>query len=275
MLPVPLERTVTFGKGTAHGPASILAASQQLELHDEQRNIDVDASHRVRTLAPVSPPDADGELQPWLGRLESSVRALSDRFVLGLGGEHTLTYSLARGLATRHSGLTVVQVDAHADLADRVNGEQWSHGTVMRRLLESGASLVQIGIRSLSRDERQLIDKCSSIRTFFAHRLDAELDHALLTLHEIAGPVYLTIDVDGIDPAVIPSTGTPQPGGLSWRQLGAVIDATFRAPRALIIGADIVEYVPSRAFPACDIIPAKIGLNVLAARRAAQRGSAL
>ena len=112
------------------------------------------------------------------------------------------------------AGVTVVQIDAHADLADELHGRRWSHGTVMRRLWEQGCRLVQIGIRSLSREEYEVATAGPRIATYYAHRLEEQWAEVLETLRGLEGKVYLTIDVDGLDPSIIPSTGTPLPGGL-------------------------------------------------------------
>jgi agmatinase len=184
--------------------------------------------------------------------------------VLALGGEHTLTYGLVNGLAAHLAETTVVQIDAHADLADELHGQHWSHGTVMRRLWERGCRLAQIGVRSLSQSEHQLAAAGPRITTFYAHRLDEQWAELLATLRGLEGKVYLTIDVDGLDPSIIPSTGTPQPGGLSWRQTIDVIRALTTESRCQLIGADLVEFVPSPAPPGCDPTAARLLTKLLA-----------
>jgi agmatinase len=157
-----------------------------------------------------------------------------------------------------------VQVDAHADLADQLGGRRWSHGTVMRRLWDRGCRLVQIGIRSLSRPEHELIGRCQRITTYYAHQLDPQWEQVLAALRGLTGKVYLTLDVDGLDPGVFPSTGTPQPGGLSWRQTIEVIRAVAAESRCRLIGADVVELVPSPHPPGCDLSAARLAAKVLA-----------
>ena len=158
----------------------------------------------------------------------------------------------------------MVQIDAHADLADQLDGRHWSHGTVMRRLWERGCRLVQIGVRSLTRSEHELAATEPRITTFYAHRLEEQWAELLKTLRGLEGPVYLTIDVDGLDPSIIPSTGTPQPGGLSWRQTMDVIRALGTESRCRLIGADIVEFVPSPVPPGCDLTAARLTAKLLA-----------
>ena len=136
LLPLPVEKTVSYGTGTARGPHAILEASLQLETFDEETLVDFNEGPRVHTLAPLS---ARGEIEPCLSRIRDEVRFLRDKFLLALGGEHTVTYGVLTGLVDDLAEVTVVQIDAHADLADELHGRRWSHGTVMRRLWEQGA----------------------------------------------------------------------------------------------------------------------------------------
>jgi agmatinase len=271
VLPLPLERTISYGRGTATGPAAILEASCQIELFDEETGIDLDKSPRIHTAPAVEP---DGlTVEEYLAEAARRVRECSGRFVLSLGGEHTVTYGAVAGLSEDPANLTIVQIDAHADLIDRLDGERWSHGTVMRRLWERGCRLVQIGVRSLSREEYDFVRRGMRVRTFFAHDLGAEWEEALRLVSSLEGPVYLTIDVDGLDPSVLPSTGTPQPDGLGWRQATAIMRRTIEAPKARLLGADIVEYVGSPNPPGSDLTAAKLATRLVAYREAARRGA--
>ena len=268
VLPAPMERTVSYGPGTSGGPAAILAASSQVELFDEETGVDFAEGpgiHTATTVMPGDSPEAD------LAAIEAAVARFRGKFVLTLGGEHTLTQAAAAGLCDNIDRLTIVQIDAHADLIDRLDGLKLSHGTVMRRLWERGASLVQLGIRSLSREEFDLIGTGERIRAYFAHQLPDRFDEALDTLRQLEGDVYLTIDIDGLDPSVIPSTGTPQPDGLSWRQTMAVLQAVTSAPHARLLGADLVEFIPSPHPPGCDLTAAKLAVKTLAWWHAARR----
>ena len=262
VLPVPVERTVSYGPGTSGGPAAILAASGQIELFDEQTGVDFKQAPHIHTAAALMPAES---LEADLAAVEAATRRFRDRFVLTLGGEHTLTWGAVAGLCENIEQLTIVQIDAHADLIDRLeDGLKLSHGTVMRRLWERGAQLVQLGVRSLSRGEFDLIATGPRIRTFFAHQLPDRFDEALDTLARLEGDVYLSIDIDGLDSSLVPSTGTPQPDGLSWRQTMAVLRAVTVAPRARLLGADLVEFVPSPHPPGCDLTAAKLAVKTLA-----------
>ncbi len=265
ILPWPLEKTVSYGTGTRSGPGAIIAASSQIEFFEEETLVDFQVRPRLHTLAPieVDPAMPEDRLPEHLAAVSRSIARYRERFLLTLGGEHLLTYGVVPGLIADPAELTIVQIDAHADLADTLGNRHWSHGTVMRRLWERGCRLVQIGIRSLSRAEYELVESGPRIETFFAHELArswAELLHVLACLE---GPVYLSLDVDGLDPSIVPSTGTPQPNGLSWPQVMELIRAVAAAP-CNWIGADVVEFIASPNPPGCDIIVARLVTKILA-----------
>jgi agmatinase len=261
LLPLPVEKTVSYGTGTSGGPRAILDASLKLEPFDEETLVDFAEGPHVHTLPPLS---AEGSIEECLARIQDRVGPLREKFVLSLGGEHSVTYGLVAGLFADPSEATVVQIDAHADLADELDGRRWSHGTVMRRLWEQGCRLVQIGIRSLTQSEHALATAGPRITTYYAHNLEGQWLELLEVLRRIEGKVYLTIDVDGLDPSIIPSTGTPLPGGLSWRQTIDVIRVLATQSRCRLVGADIVEFVPSPVPPGCDPAAARLAAKLLA-----------
>jgi agmatinase len=261
LLPLPIEETVSYGTGTSGGPRAILDASLQLEPFDEETLIDFSEGPRLHTLPP---PTVDGDIESRLAQIADHVRTLGGKFLLSLGGEHTVTYGVVNGLVDDPSHVTVVQIDAHADLADNLRERHWSHGTVMRRLWEQGSGLVQVGIRSLTRSEYEVATAGPRITTFYAHRLEEQWNDILGTIRRLRGKVYLTIDVDGLDPSIIPSTGTPMPGGLSWRQTIELVRVLATQSSCDWIGADVVEFVPSAAGPGCDPVAARLAAKVLA-----------
>ena len=261
LLPLPVEKTVSYGVGAGLGPYAILAASPQVETFDEETLVDFAESPRIHTFPPIS---ADGDIETCLARIQEYVRPWRGRFLMSLGGEHTVTYGLVTGLAEDPAEVTVVQIDAHADLADALGGRHWSHGTVMRRLWERGCRLLQIGIRSLTRAEYDLATADPRIVTYYAHRLESQWAEMLDSLRKLEGKVYLTIDVDGLDPSIIPSTGTPQPGGLSWRQTMEILRVLMTESRCRLIGADVVEFVTSPVAPGCDPAAARLTTKLLA-----------
>jgi agmatinase len=179
-----------------------------------------------------------------------------------LGGEHTVTIGPVRAIAEAGTPLTVVQVDAHADLRDVYQGSPYSHACVMRRLVEqTGCRLCQVGIRSLCAEEDAFIrDHPDTVRTFFADGIHADASGRWLTgLADLlrGRRVYLTIDVDGLDPSVIPATGTPEPGGLTWQQAMAMLEAVTGAAGE-IVGLDCVELAPVPGLHAADFAAAKL-----------------
>lgn len=261
VLPVPREATVSYEGGAADGPRAILDASAQVELYDRSLGLDVFSLYGVETLRPFGSSDVDGEA--YVAALADHVAALHDpdRLLVGLGGEHTVTVGLARG-TRRASGrpLTLVQIDAHADLRDEYQSDPYSHACIARRLLDEGVdSVVQLGIRSVCLEESHVIDSDPRVHVFWADEIhEDDKGYYLQHLAErIAGTdVYLTIDVDGLDPSIIPATGTPEPNGLSWRQTLGIIRTT--AHGANVIGLDVVELAPRPGLHAADFAAAKL-----------------
>jgi agmatinase len=244
ILPIPYEATTTYGAGTREGPEAILAASRQVELWDEDHNWDPSAAIRLATAAPIFPEVAGPQamlekikrvVQPWISQ---------GKLICALGGEHTVTVALVQAFQTRYPDFTVVALDAHADLRESYDGSKLSHACVMRRLYELGRPLNLLGVRSYSQDEYQLLRVAPRLKVFPARDLNtpAGWDQALEHLKGITGPVYLSIDLDALDPGIMPAVGTPEPGGLSYKQVLTIIETlTTRGP---VIGLDLVELAP-------------------------------
>jgi agmatinase len=244
ILPIPYEATTTYGAGTREGPEAILAASRQVELWDEELNWDPAAAIKLATARPLLP-EVSGpqamldkirrEVQPWISQ---------GKLVLALGGEHTITTALVQAAQTRFPDLQVVALDAHADLRESYEGSKFSHACVMRRVYELGRPLTLIGTRSYSQEEYQLLRVAPRLKVFKARELAAPegFQAALAHLQSISGPVYLSLDLDALDPAIMPGVGTPEPGGLTYHQALAVIETL--AQRGPIIGVDLVELAP-------------------------------
>jgi len=261
VLPLPVEKTVSYGTGAGSGPRAIVAATLQVETFDEETLVEFAESPRLHVLPPLP---TDGDIEACLSRIRDHVRPLRGKFLLVLGGEHSVTYGVVDGLVDDPAEVTVVQLDAHGDLADKLGGRHWSHGTVMRRLWERGCRLMQIGVRSMTRNEYEVASSSPRIVTYFAHRMENQWPEILDALRRLEGKVYLTIDVDGLDPSIIPSTGTPQPGGLSWRQTMEIFRVLTGESRCELIGADIVEFIASPVPPGCDPAAARLATKLLA-----------
>jgi agmatinase len=269
VLPIPYERTTSFGKGAAAGPAAILAASAHVELFDEELLLPLDLA--VETLPAMDGDSGDDEAA--LARIRDSARSVlaSGRFLLSLGGEHTITAPLVEAARSVHGPLTVLQVDAHTDLRDVYTGTRRSHGCVMRRVLDQGTPVVAVGIRSFSREEYDLI-RARRLPVFLARDLAAAPDDAWMDcVLEALGPeVYLTVDIDGLDPAVAPGTGTPEPGGLGWYPLLRLLRRV--AARRRLVAADIVEVAPSPGQSVAEYAAARLGAKILLYRTLAAAG---
>jgi agmatinase len=266
MVPLPLEKTVSYGTGTAGGPQAILEASSQIELYEEETGLDFEFSPKIHVLPPLKF-DPAGSLETALEQIRDFVRPLRNRFLLGLGGEHSLTYGMLTGLCGDLRDVTVVHLDAHGDFADTLGGLRWSHGTVMRRLWELGCRFLQIGIRSLCREEYEVISASDRVTTYYAHQFPERWPEALESLARLNGKVYFTLDVDGLDPSIIPSTGTPQPNGLSWRQTMEVIRGLADNANIDWFSSDLVEFIPSPHPPGCDLTAARLAMKMLAFRQ--------
>ncbi|MEX0717625.1 MAG: agmatinase [Planctomycetaceae bacterium] len=279
LLPLPFEGTVSYGGGTADGPAAVWEASTQIELWDEELDFDLDglkyfSDQPLTAHAGESPGD-------YLARVRAAAAELHRhrKLVIGVGGEHSLTAPLVEAAAQFGSpasidrqplsGVTVVQFDAHSDLRDELDGHRESHASVMRRVVEQGARVIAIGIRSAEREEFEYGRASGLVTTYFAQELaeDSDRDRALCDeLAGLAGNVYLTIDIDGLDAPLCPATGTPQPGGLGWWQTLRYLRALLRtdAAKRRLIGCDLVETVPMPGTRINEFTAAKLLAKVIA-----------
>jgi agmatinase len=252
ILPVPLEKSVSYGSGTANGPRAILQASLQLEAFDGQNT---PAESGIHTHPAVNC-GADN-VQDDLAAITVEVSKILDHLGVPiiLGGEHTVTLGALQAFAERNEKIGVVQFDAHCDLRDSYENNPLSHACVMRRVHEMGFPIMQIGIRSLSQPEEVFRLK-NSIPC-----LDAETIYREGIPTEILPPgfpenIYITFDVDCFDPSVMPATGTPEPGGLGWYQ---AIDLLGKvAAGRNICGFDVVELAPAEGLQAADFTAAKL-----------------
>jgi len=259
IFPIPFDRTTSYVPGTRTGPHEILVASSHMELWDEETQTDVH-SIGIYTLPEIEFPFATmEEVVAELRRV--AVEILNrDKFPIFLGGEHSITPPLVDALASRHSNLSVLQIDAHADLRREYMGTPHSHACAMRRTLEF-AKTTQVGIRSLSTEEAADIPSLNTTIFYdYNMRNDANwMDRVVDTLTE---NVYITIDVDGFDPAIMPATGTPEPGGLSWYEGLSLLRKVIE--KRNVVGWDIVELSPMGGNVAPNFLCAKLIYKMLA-----------
>jgi agmatinase len=267
VLPVPYEATVSYGAGTRGGPAAILAASAQVEWFVHELEGEPAAQYGIHTLPPPAP--LDGPPETALAAVEAAVVSAlgsrpAPRVLAVLGGEHALSGAVARGIvrAGLHD-LVAVHVDAHADLRARFDGTPLSHACAARRILDV-APVFQVGIRSLSAEEDAFRRTCPRVTTVFAEEALASRAYLDALAAFVRGrTVYLTIDLDGLDPAVMPAVGTPEPGGLRWEDLLALVRTVCRhAARVPVF--DVVELAPLPGLIAPEYAAAKLVYTVMA-----------
>ncbi len=252
VLPIPLERTVSYGGGTAAGPAAIIAASAQLETWDGKSN---PSSLGIYTHPAV---DCRGSGEQVMARIAAATQEILavGGMPVGIGGEHAVTWGVLKGyLDAGIKDFGVVQIDAHADLRHAYEGDLYSHASVMKRAVEAGLPLFQLGVRAYCEEEMQA-------------RLDYQVGHldadVLVpgNLMEFQLPVdfpdkvFFTLDVDGMDPSIFPSTGTPVPGGLGWYQTLSLFECVARQRQ--IIGFDVLEFAPIAGFHAYEFAASQL-----------------
>jgi agmatinase len=263
VIPFGLEASVSYGGGTAQGPSAILRASQQLELYDEELGCE---PYRAWGVAALREPVIEPSIEAALAQLAHLVEGViaEDKFPLVLGGEHSLTPGAIRPIAMRHRDLVVLQLDAHTDLRDRYLGERYSHAAAMRRVLDlPGTSLVSVGIRAASTEEVEFYAANRDRIWIYWAKDQTRWDMAEIVAPLEGRPVYITFDIDALDSAIMPATGTPTPGGLGyWQALGLLRRACTAAGR--IVGADLVEFAPIAGLHACDYTAAALAYKLLA-----------
>jgi len=255
ILPIPYDSTSDWRTGSKDGPMAIIDASEYLELYDLELERETYLCG-IHTMP---------ELQPSMSGPEETVnrvyKVASDlvrkgKFVVMLGGEHSLTLGMVKALVEKFPRLSVLQLDAHADLRHEYQGTEYSHACVMRRVLEY-CPIVQVGIRSLSLEERQFLDQ-NEMRPFFAPLEQASTGKILSALSD---EVYITIDLDVLDPAIMSAVGTPEPGGMGWYELLSLLRQV--AEQKTIVGFDLVELCPREGPASCAFLAAKLAYKLI------------
>ena len=242
VLPIPYEGTVCFMTGTAKGPDAVLAVSDQIEHFDEETLCDY-TIHGIATLPPIPSAETPEEQYRRIYETAKSYDLFrAEKLPIILGGEHSVTPPVVQAAAEAYPELSVLQFDAHADLRNEYHGSRYSHASAMRRVLEYVPQLVQVGVRSFSEEEyRQCPQHIEQLIT--PSMLEQDFSYCIDRILEgLTENVYITIDIDALDPSEAPGTGTPEPGGMRYRQLTAVLKRVFVAKN--IVGCDIVEVAP-------------------------------
>lgn len=257
VLPVPYEASVSYGGGTAEGPAAILGASWQLETWDGKSN---PSELGIHTLPPI---DTAGDPDAVIERIAAATQAIVEAggFPVVLGGEHTVTYGVIKGLlAAGIDDLGVVQIDAHADLREAYEGNPYSHASVMKRIIDEDVPVFQLGVRAYCEEEKK-IRKANGVKHLDADILVPKNIQSVDLPDDFPDNVFFTLDVDGMDPSVFPSTGTPVPGGLGWYQTLALFESVVKQRR--LVGFDIMEFAPIKGFHAYEFSAALLTYKLM------------
>jgi len=256
ILPVPYEQTTSYLKGTKKGPQAIIKAAEQIELFDEK--LKSEPYQMGIHILPFIPTTTNPVV--FLNQLEDEVlhHLAKHKLMVMLGGEHTITLGGVKAAKRVFPDLGVVQIDAHADLRNSYQNNPYSHAAVMRRIFDEEVPIFQFGIRSLSREEYEFI-KEKKINTLFQHELSKKSLKSFLT--QLPENIYLTIDLDGFDPAVVPGVGNPEPGGLSWEVADHILEQI--SSRSRIRAFDIVELRPLPEEARSEITAARLLYRIL------------
>ncbi len=238
ILPVPFERTTSFGQGTARGPQAVLEVSPYLETYDEELKVEPFTAG-IFTRPPLL--FDEEEIENNLASIKEAAKTIiaDQKFLVSIGGEHTISFPLIDACLERFKKLSIVQLDAHADLRDRYQNTPYSHACVMRRVLERTSEVHQLGIRAICKEEAQLIEQ-KGLHTVFAHQMYEGWPEDFLD--QLQSDVYLTIDTDFFDPAFLPGTGTPEPGGFFWPETMRFLKKLFQEKN--VVAVDVVELSP-------------------------------
>jgi agmatinase len=255
ILPVPYEQTVSYGRGCARGPEAILQASQEVELFDEELETEVYRAG-IGTLASQPPTAAGPEAMVEMVRDRCGPLVRDGKFVIMLGGEHSLTPGPVRAYQEIYPDLSVLQIDAHADLRESYQDCPYSHASALRRVRDTVTTTVGVGIRNISAPEFEYYRHTEGCQLHFAHKRDAAGAWMKEAVDQLSEHVYVTIDLDGLDAGIMPAVGTPEPGGLSWQEVCALL--RLATERRQVVGGDVVELAPIGGIHAPDFLAAKL-----------------
>lgn len=252
ILPVPFDQTTTYQKGADKGPAALIEASRNMELYDIETNSEV-YRKGIHTASAIATHSSEEMLKKLYERTSHFLQM--GKFVVTLGGEHSISSAPIRAHTDHHGEITVLQFDAHADLQEAYEGNPLSHASVMARVRENPkvSRIVSVGIRSMSFEELRYLDRNS---TYCAHEIPRTDEWMEDVLGQLSNKVYITFDLDVFDSSIMPSTGTPEPGGLDWRQITKLLKLVLQGRN--VVGMDIVELLPNPANVAPDFLAAKL-----------------
>ncbi|MGA8849932.1 MAG: agmatinase [Dehalococcoidia bacterium] len=258
VLPIPYDSTSEWRSGSRHGPQAIIDASQYLEFYDLELNREI-YKVGISTLPQVEP--LLSSPQDMIDRVYQVIKGLiqKGKFVVLLGGEHTLSLGAVRAFQEAFPRLSVLQLDAHADLRDEYLGTKYSQACVMRRIFEL-CPISQVGVRSLSWEEKQFLTQ-NKLTPFYMFDLVSNKASTDQIVDSLSKDVYITIDVDVLDPSIMPAVGTPEPDGMSWRQILDIVESV--ALHKHVVGFDLMEFCPGEGPSSCAFLLAKLAYKLI------------
>ncbi len=257
IVPVPYEKTTTYLKGTNKAPKAVIEASKNMELYDEELD-KVIADIGISTLPPLKTKSKPCDM---IKKVKAHcAKVINDgKFPVVIGGEHSISVGFLLAIKEKYPNISVVQFDAHADLRDEYRGSKYNHACVMARMREQ-SDVIGVGIRSLSYKESRLIKDKNYKIIWAKDRMDAA-SCVRKILDSVKGDIYLTIDVDAFDPTLVPSVGTPEPGGFNWYDILAIAKGIFEERN--VVGFDVMELCPNPVDKSADFIIAKLIYKLL------------
>lgn len=248
LLPVPYDGTSTFVKGADKGPQAIIDASDSIELYDVEEDIEI-YLQGIHTAQPVENMNTPQQMVESVYRRTKDYLA-DDKLLCLLGGEHSVSCGAIKAVSEKFNHLSVLQLDAHADMRDEYQNSPFNHACVMRRAKDF-ADIVQVGLRSVEAEERKNMDMN---HVFYAHAIYGKNDWMQRAIDQLTDNVYLTIDLDVFDPSILPSTGTPYPGGMQWRETLDFLSMVIAQKN--VVAFDVVELCPNSAEKSSDVLAA-------------------
>jgi agmatinase len=272
IIPVPYEATVSYGHGTANGPEAVLEASQQVELFDDELWIEP-YKVGIHTAEAVHMKPQNGETEDPFGELRTAISPMIEfgKFPIIIGGEHSLTLGAVKACVDKYPDLSILQIDAHADCRDSYEGNPYSHASVSYHLYKALPEpiITQVGIRNISSGEVEWMEQEKPrINIFWARQQDKWNFNEIV--NTLSDNVYLTIDIDGLDSGIMPATGTPEPGGMTWYQLMELIKQL--CVKKNVVAADVVEFAPIPNLHAPNFLVAKLIYKLIGYRYALDLG---
>ena len=253
ILPIPYEKTTTYVKGTAKGPRAIIDASRNMELYDEELNKNI-CDVGICTLNELK---VEEKLELMINVVYENVKKIINdkKFLIVIGGEHSITPGCVKAFAESYNDFSVLQLDAHTDLREEYDGTKFSHACMMKRCLEVCKNIVQVGIRSLDYEEAVFVKK-NKQEIFWAKDIFDNDEWMENAISKLSKNVYITFDLDVFDPSIMPSTGTPEPGGLLYYQVLRFLKKVFEERN--VVGFDVVELCPNENDVSSDFTASKV-----------------